>query len=56
MSTVIEIIGIVIAVILLAVIVMGALFAAVVIYNDRKWEKIKSDKYEQHNKEKVHQV
>lgn len=51
MSTVIEIIGIVIAVILLAVILLGAAYAAIVIYNDRKWEKIKSDKYEQHNQE-----
>ena len=51
MNTVIGIIGIVVAILLVAVIVMGALFAAVVIYNDRKWERIKSDKYEQHNQE-----
>ena len=56
MSTIIEIIGIIVAILLLAVIVVGAMFAAVVIYHNHRWEKLKSDKYEQHNQEEVHQV
>ena len=51
MNTIIEILGIVIAVLLVAVIIVGAAYAAIVIFHDRNWERQKSDKYEQHNRE-----
>ena len=57
MNTIIGIIGIIIAILLVAVIVIGAAYAAIVIYHNQKWEKLKSDKYEQHNSdEKVSKV
>ena len=57
MNTIIGIVGIIVAVVLVAVIVIGAAYAAIVIYHNKQWEKLKSDKYEQHNSnEKVSQV
>ena len=57
MNTMIEIIGIVVAILLVAVIVLGAAYAAIVIYNNQRWEKLKSKKYDQYNNnEKVSQV
>lgn len=57
MNTIIEILGIVIAVLLVAVIILGAAYTAIVIYHNRRFDKIKSEKYEQHNREeKVSQV
>lgn len=51
MNTIIEILGIVIAVLLAAVIILGAAYTAIVIYHNRRFDKIKSEKYEQHNRE-----
>ena len=57
MNTIIEIIGIVVAILLVAVIVLGAAYAAIVIYNNQRWEKLKSKKYDQYNNnEKVPKV
>lgn len=53
MNAIIGIIGIIVAVVLVAVIVMGAAYAAIVIYHNQKWEKLKSDKYEQHNSDET---
>ena len=53
MNTIIEIIGIVIAVLLVAVIVLGAAYAAIVIHHDRRWNKAKSDKYNQYNRDEA---
>lgn len=53
MNTIIEIIGIVIAVLLVAVIVLGAAYAAIVIHHDRRWNKAKSDKYNQFNRDEA---
>jgi len=57
MNTIIGIVGIIVAVVLVAVIVIGAAYAAIVIYNNQRWEKLKSKKYDQYNNnEKVSQV
>lgn len=37
---------------MLAVVVLGALaYALIIINHERRWRKIKSDRYEQHNQE-----
>ena len=36
---------------LLAVILAVAMYLAIVLYHEARWRKIKSNKYEQHNKE-----
>ena len=54
---VLGIIGIIVAILLVAVIVIGAAYTAIVIYHNQRWEKLKSKKYDQYNNnEKVSQV
>lgn len=49
MTTLITIIIALLAIILALVVLLGAAYAAIVLYHEARWKKIKSKKYEQHN-------
>jgi len=49
MTTLITIILALLAVILALIVLAGAMYLAIVIYNEWRWRNIKSDNYEQHN-------
>lgn len=51
MTTLITIILALLAVILALVVLAASMYLAIVIYHEARWRKIKSEKYEQHNKE-----
>jgi len=50
MKTLILIILALLGIILLLVVLLGAAYAAIIAYHETQWRKIKSDKYEQHNR------
>ena len=37
-------------IILVLVVLLGAAYAAIIAYHEARWKKIKSEKYEQHNR------
>ena len=50
MTTLITIILGLLAVILALIVLAAAMYIAIILYHEARWRKIKSDKYEQHNR------
>lgn len=50
MKALILIILALLGIILLLVVLLGAAYAAIIAYHEAQWKKIKSEKYEQHNR------
>lgn len=50
MTTLLTIIIALLAIILALVVLLGAAYAAIVLYHEARWRQAKSDKYEQHNR------
>lgn len=50
MTTLLTIILGLLAVILALVVLLGAMYAAIILYHEARWRKIKSERYEQHNR------
>lgn len=50
MTTLITIILGLLAVILALIVLAAAMYIAIILYHEARWRKIKSDRYEQHNR------
>lgn len=50
MTTLLTIILGLLAVILALIVLAGAMYLAIIIYHEARWRKIKSERYEQHNR------
>lgn len=50
MTTLITIILGLLAVILALIVLAAAMYIAIILYHEARWRKIKSEKYEQHNR------
>ena len=50
MTTLLTIILVLLAVILALIVLAAAMYIAIVLYHEARWRKIKSERYEQHNR------
>ena len=50
MTTLLTIIIALLVIILALLVLLGAMYAAIILYHEARWRKIKSERYEQHNR------
>lgn len=50
MTTLITIILVLLTVILALIVLAAAMYIAIILYHEARWRKIKSERYEQHNR------
>lgn len=50
MTTLLTIILVLLAVILALIVLAASMYLAIVLYHEARWRKIKSERYEQHNR------
>ena len=53
MSILVDIIMILAAIVVVLVLLLGAMYVAIIAYHEARWKKIKSENYEQYNQEEM---